>query len=46
MAAFGREGAIALLPPTMGRMPVEMERADFEALVDQALDDIPDELSA
>jgi predicted Zn-dependent protease with MMP-like domain len=26
-------------------MPVEMERAAFEALVNQALDDIPDELA-
>jgi predicted Zn-dependent protease with MMP-like domain len=26
-------------------MPVEMERADFEVLVDQALDGIPDELA-
>jgi len=26
-------------------MPVEMDRSDFEALVNQALDDIPDELT-
>ena len=31
--------------PDNGRMPVEMERAAFEALVNQALDDIPDELA-
>ena len=30
----------------MGAMPVEIERAAFEALVDQALDEIPDELTA
>ncbi|MEP9363422.1 metallopeptidase family protein [Nocardioides sp. CN2-186] len=27
-------------------MPIEMGRADFEALVDRALDDIPDEITA
>ena len=27
-------------------MPIEMARADFEALVDRALDDIPDEITA
>ena len=29
----------------MDAMPVEMDRAAFEALVNQALDDIPDELA-
>jgi len=27
-------------------MPIEMARADFEVLVDRALDDIPDEITA
>ena len=27
-------------------MPIEMGRADFEALVDRALDEIPDEITA
>jgi predicted Zn-dependent protease with MMP-like domain len=31
--------------PDNVRMPVEMERAAFEVLVDQALDGIPDELA-
>jgi predicted Zn-dependent protease with MMP-like domain len=30
----------------MGGVPVEMERAEFERLVDRALDEIPDELAA
>ena len=30
----------------MGRMPVEMEPEQFDALVDRALDEIPDEIAA
>lgn len=30
----------------IGAMPIEMSPADFDALVDRALDDIPDELAS
>jgi predicted Zn-dependent protease with MMP-like domain len=30
----------------MGDMPIEMAPADFDALVDRALDEIPDEIAA
>lgn len=33
-------------PATMKRVPIEMDRAAFEALVDTALDQIPDELAS
>jgi len=35
-------------PPTdhNGRMPIEMPPEEFDALVDRALDDIPDEIAA
>ena len=33
------------MAPYAGAMPVEMERAEFERLVDDALDSIPDEIA-
>jgi predicted Zn-dependent protease with MMP-like domain len=33
-------------PTTMGAMPIEMASTEFDALVDRALDEIPDEITA